>query len=69
MKDDSIIPLKYDKYKEKMDDRKAQSKQFENIGKQEIAGLYTYNLKADMDYINFDSSRIGPKWRISENHS
>ncbi|MFN8279318.1 MAG: carboxy terminal-processing peptidase [Saprospiraceae bacterium] len=59
MKDDSIIPLKYDKYKEKMDDRKAQSKQFENIGKQEIAGLYTYNLKADMDYINFDSSRIG----------
>ena len=59
MKDDSIIPLKYDKYKEKMDDRKAKSKQFENIGKQEIAGLYTYNLKADMDYINFDSSRIG----------
>ncbi|MEO6189546.1 MAG: carboxy terminal-processing peptidase, partial [Saprospiraceae bacterium] len=59
MKDDNVIPLQYDKFKKTLDQRKFESKKFENIGKKEIPQLLASNLKADMDYINSDSSRVG----------
>lgn len=59
LKDDLIYPLQYDKFKAKLDKRKEEAKKFEKIGKDQVNLLYATNLKADSEYIQSDSSRIG----------
>ncbi|NOT37095.1 MAG: carboxy terminal-processing peptidase [Saprospiraceae bacterium] len=59
MKDDVLFPLDYQKFKTKLDNRKAESKKYEELSKNQIANMIALNLEADMPYINLDSSRVG----------
>ncbi len=53
------IPLNYNAYKSLVEKRNEEAKKFEKLGADAIAGMQASNLKADQDYINLDSSRVG----------
>ena len=55
----SKVPLNYDQYKSYMEKRNEEAKSFEKIGTDAIKGVQASNLKADTEYINMDSSRVG----------
>ena len=55
----SKVPLNYDQYKSYMEKRNEEAKAFEKIGTDAIKGVQASNLKADTEYINMDSSRVG----------
>ncbi|MBK7880271.1 MAG: carboxy terminal-processing peptidase [Saprospiraceae bacterium] len=59
MRDKTTYPLNFSKFKKEMDQRKEESKKYEQIGKNPIQGLKADNLKEDLSYINMDSSRVG----------
>jgi carboxyl-terminal processing protease len=59
MRDKTVYPLNFSKFKKEMDQRKEESKKYEQIGKNPIQGLKADNLKEDLSYINMDSSRVG----------
>jgi len=58
LRDESRVPMKLEAYTKLMEEREAEAKRFDQLGKTVIPGVAAVNPGVDMGYIQADSSRI-----------
>lgn len=58
LRDETKVPMKLEKYIDMMNEREAEAKRFEKLGKEPVNGMAANNLPVDLEYIQMDSSRI-----------